>query len=197
MRLFIIRHGETDSNLTGIIQGHLDIDLNERGKAQAKALAGRFLSEKIDYIYSSDLLRAASTAKPILDLLNIQVRFRSELRERNYGILQGLPESEYLKSLSSCGVPWDKYRPENAETVNELRERASKFMIFLKNNHMNDSVLLVSHSGTNRIIIGELLGLNNNETRTIQQSNTSVSLFNIKDDNSLDMEYLDCTAHLD
>ena len=61
MELFLVRHGETDANADGIVQGWLDTDLNERGKSQAKEAAKEF-NEDIDAIYSSDLRRAAQTA---------------------------------------------------------------------------------------------------------------------------------------
>ena len=65
MKLIITRHGETEENKAGIIQGHLPGHLSEAGIEQAKKVAFRLKDEKINFIYSSDLDRAADTAKEI------------------------------------------------------------------------------------------------------------------------------------
>ena len=96
MILIITRHGETIENKQGIMQGHLPGTLSEHGIEQAKKLAERLKEEKIDFIYSSDLARAADTAKEIAKFHpNISINFTKELRERNLGELQGRKASEF------------------------------------------------------------------------------------------------------
>jgi broad specificity phosphatase PhoE len=196
MKLFVVRHGETDSNLTETIQGHLDVGLNACGKVQAEALSRRFLEEKVDYIYSSDLIRASSTAIPVASSMNLPIHYRVELRERNYGVLQGRPVHEYLDALSSSESSWEDFKPEGGESIVEFRKRVDSFICFLNDTHRNDTILLVSHSGTNRILLGMLMKLNSDDTRKIEQSNTNVSLLEITSDRTTCMIYSNCTTHL-
>src|SRR3989344_5231524 len=95
MRLILTRHGETIENKMGIIQGHLPGKLSKLGKEQAKKLAKRLKNEKIDFIYSSDLARAADTAKEIAKFHPIiPVEFVEDLRERYLGSFQGTKTNE-------------------------------------------------------------------------------------------------------
>ena len=74
-KIYIVRHGQSVGNLTRTILGHTDLDLTDLGREQAQACA-RFLSEiRFDKIYSSDLLRALSTAKPHADMRNMPIRW--------------------------------------------------------------------------------------------------------------------------
>ncbi|EPQ57951.1 phosphoglycerate mutase-like protein [Gloeophyllum trabeum ATCC 11539] len=91
-RVYIVRHGETAENRNGIMQGQLDSKLNEVGVEQAKMVAGALREVPFESAYSSDLSRAADTAKTIL-LYHPGVELRREeaLRERHMGELQGKP----------------------------------------------------------------------------------------------------------
>src|SRR5690606_30559966 len=96
MKLIITRHGETEENVAGILQGHLPGKLSARGIEQAKKLALRLQNDKIDFIYSSDLDRAADTAKEIAQYHpNAKIEFVENLRERNLGEFQGRKRSEF------------------------------------------------------------------------------------------------------
>lgn len=94
IRVFIVRHGQTDHNVQKILQGHLDTDLNDTGRDQAR-LVGNFFSQiPIDYFLSSDLTRCQQTLQSILEHQeNDTVRYTSNLRERDMGKVQGM----YLK----------------------------------------------------------------------------------------------------
>ena len=90
MRVILTRHGETKENKKTIVQGHMPGHLSELGKKQAEMVAIRLKDEKIDFIYSSDLKRAADTAKEIAKYHpDIPIEFTKELRERNLGEFQG------------------------------------------------------------------------------------------------------------
>src|SRR5262245_53202123 len=95
---YIIRHGETDWNLSGRWQGHADVPLNALGRAQAQRLAERLRREdtRLDSIYSSDLLRAWETALIIGDALGVAPRPLPALREIDVGAWSGLTRAEVL-----------------------------------------------------------------------------------------------------
>ncbi|CAI5757777.1 unnamed protein product [Candida verbasci] len=100
IRIFIVRHGQTDHNKLKILQGHLDISLNSTGEKQAKILAKHFESIPIDYFISSDLKRCKETLEPVLEIQPKDVKYTSNLRERNMGKVQGM----YLKdALATYG----------------------------------------------------------------------------------------------
>lgn len=92
--IWFIRHGETDWNRQRRLQGWQDIPLNEFGRNQAGLLASRLRedarSTPIDAIYSSDLQRAHATATPVSEQLDLRVRVEPGIRERGFGVLEGL-----------------------------------------------------------------------------------------------------------
>ena len=96
-QLIVVRHGETEWNIAGIRQGHLDSRLTARGMAQAKALAQRLARERFTALYSSDLGRAVQTAMSVADLTGHEVVTDARLRERHLGIFQGLNADEILR----------------------------------------------------------------------------------------------------
>ena len=96
-RIYIIRHGETEWNASGKKQGHLDSPLTPTGRAQAQALAARLSSESFSTLYSSDLGRAYTTARVIADQTGHEVVIDSRLRERSFGIFEGMMETDILK----------------------------------------------------------------------------------------------------
>ena len=144
MKLYIIRHGETDSNANGIVQGWLDTELNEKGLAQAVEAAKQF-DKPIDAIYSSDLKRATQTALELRKKYpTVPYIEDARLRERNFGDAAGTRISnrdwEQLWSLNdSSTIP-------NAETLNDFSERVKSFLDELRTKPYT-SVLVVAHGG--------------------------------------------------
>jgi probable phosphoglycerate mutase len=92
--LVVVRHGETEWNRIRRLQGHTDIALNETGIEQAVKLAVALADEKIAAIHASDLGRALATATPVAAGLGLTVTTHASLRERNYGVLEGLTYAE-------------------------------------------------------------------------------------------------------
>lgn len=127
VELIVVRHGETDWNRVRRLQGHTDIALNDRGLKQAARLAAALASEPIATIHSSDLGRALSTALPLAAALDLEVETHASLRERNYGVLEGLTFDEILERhpdhadrLRSRDAAW---RFANGESQEEFYER--------------------------------------------------------------------------
>ena len=145
MDLILIRHGETQFNADGIVQGWLDTQLNENGKRQAKAAAEQFNSE-IDAIYSSDLLRAKQTAAEFTKKYKEVPYFEDErLRERDFGEASGnyakdYDWGEFWISNETVSIP-------NAETLTAYTQRVASFLDSLKQTSYK-KVLIVSHGGT-------------------------------------------------
>jgi broad specificity phosphatase PhoE len=88
--LFLFRHGETDWNREGRLQGHTDTPLNATGLAQAQALSGSLRPHRLDAVVSSDLLRARTTAQIVAEVLQVPLFIESGLRETDVGAAEGL-----------------------------------------------------------------------------------------------------------
>ena len=88
--LFLFRHGETDWNREGRLQGHTDTPLNATGLAQAEALAGRLRPHRLDAVLSSDLSRALTTGRIVAEALGLPLASDPGLRETNVGAAEGL-----------------------------------------------------------------------------------------------------------
>jgi broad specificity phosphatase PhoE len=85
-RVYIVRHGETEWNAQGRIQGHTDICLSEKGREQARAVSCRLAEVPFDVAYSSDLSRTRETAQVILGERIIPLHSTPQLREYNKGV---------------------------------------------------------------------------------------------------------------
>lgn len=151
MRIFLLRHGETDWNLQGRCQGSTDIDLNERGKQQARDMAAYLSSERIDALYSSDLRRALQTAEIIKQSHGLAVRVDSDFRELNHGAFEGLTFSDIRASHADFLVQWRREPAQlvipGGERLVDVGERAWKGMERIVRLHSrNETVAVVSHN---------------------------------------------------
>jgi probable phosphoglycerate mutase len=150
--VLILRHGETDSNAGGVIQGWLPVPLNERGRAQSRLLANRLKSfvPRVHRLISSDLVRARQTAEPIEHTLGLQAVFDPRWRERGLGEMEGkmIGERETWRAASG------ETDAAGAESVDVFRERARLAFESLRAEYPKDSaVAVVTHGGTIRSIL--------------------------------------------
>lgn len=179
MRLIITRHGETEENREGILQGHLPGKLSLEGIEQAKKVALRLKDEKIDFIYSSDLTRSADTAKEIAKFHPYaSIEFLQDMRERDLGELQGRKKSEFGWDAKDFKVTF--MQPKNGESMENLYKRAKNFLSKIISRHKNDAVLLVGHNGINKALIAVITNKTYKEIDEIEnQKNTSINIFEI------------------
>jgi len=162
-RLLLVRHGETELKSSKRLWGHTDVKLSALGLKQAERLRDRLATQKIDAIYSSDLQRALATAKVIASRYQVEVTACAELREINFGKIEGLNFEEIIqlypevvKSLMQRG-PNLKF--PGGESLDELSNRVSKFVDRLKKHTTEETILIVVHSGVLRTLICQLLGI--------------------------------------
>lgn len=187
MILILTRHGETEENKLGIYQGHLPGKLTGLGLEQARKTALRLKETKIDYIYSSDLARASDTAKEIAKYHpDTPVVYTKELRETDVGSYQGKTEKERMN------IKWDG---ESAESV---FVRAVNFLHKTLENHLNDTVLVVGHSGINRRMEAAIMGKDSEYAKTLDaQHHTGISIFEIDENKNHKIKLLNCIKHLE
>lgn len=156
MKLLLVRHGQTDWNLTRRYQGHTDIPLNALGIRQAAALKRRLAHEPITCIHASDLSRAHATAQ-IISGGSLKIHPDARLREMYFGSWEGLtyPEvqSRYPAALAAFEADPIHFPPPNGETLAALASRASAFLDDLRANPDGSAILLVAHGGLIQVLI--------------------------------------------
>ena len=164
-QICLVRHGETEWNAERRLQGQIDIGLNECGLRQAQA-AGRWLkTANISALYTSDLKRAAVTAGMIGEALGLTPVLVPALRERRYGIFEGLTyaeaEARYPESYAAFAGRDPDCNFETGETLRELFERVTRKLQEIAARHPGESVVAVSHGGVldiiNRFVRGNSL----------------------------------------
>lgn len=196
MKLILTRHGETKENKNGIIQGHLPGHLSKNGIEQAKKVAARLRDETIDYIYSSDLDRTASTAKEIAKHHpDAPLEYVQDLREKFLGEWQGKSKKELglTGSTRSAGLS-----PKDGETPEALFHRARTFLDKVLSRHPNDTVLFAAHNGINKAIIAVITGKGPEDIRSIENlHNTSICIFEIDKDKNHTIRTFNCKTHLE
>jgi len=152
-RFCLVRHGETDWNVERRLQGHTDIDLNQHGVAQAEQMAKALkkINLQFDVLYTSDLLRAAKTAKAIEDLFGTSSITDQALRERHLGALQGLtmmdaPNRE--PELWAIHLRRDlEHDMRGGESIKQFAQRIHGALEKIRLQNLGKTILLVSHGG--------------------------------------------------
>lgn len=143
MRILFVRHGQTDWNKAGLIQGHVDIPLNETGIAQTLELREKLKGEVIDGILCSPLKRARQMAELLNENWNVEIKVEPRLIERDFGEFEGKGYDDFdFKKF------WDYKDPltyETAEQTREFYDRVFGLMEDLKK--MDGTFLLVAHGG--------------------------------------------------
>ena len=156
MILYLIRHGETDYNKKGLLQGKTDIFLNEKGIKDAKELYKYFIDKNVDICFSSPLIRALDTAKIVFP--NLDIIISDMISERNLGKFEGRRHEEYhfydfwnYKLNSHEG---------GVETVQDLLKRSDSFLEKLKEQYSGKKIAVVSHGAFLKALHYSIVGYN-------------------------------------
>jgi len=159
--LLLVRHGETDWNRDGRWQGHSDTQLNDTGREQARRVAGEL--GDVDVIYSSDLARARETADIIAAQLGgLEVNVDRRLRERSFGAWEGRTAPEIETDFAEQHARWragNGAGADDAEPFDAFGNRVRHFLEDLLAKHPGETVLVVAHGGSIRVIHALASGL--------------------------------------
>jgi 2,3-bisphosphoglycerate-dependent phosphoglycerate mutase len=160
-RILLVRHGETDWNATGRLQGQSDRPLNALGYEQARRAAQRLACEPVRALYSSDLARAFQTATIIGQTLGLTVVTSPRLRERLYGAWEGLTAAEiqarYPEQFAAWRARSPDFAPPQGETRSQLLSRALAELNTIALRHMGEMVVVVTHGGLCYVLISHFL----------------------------------------
>lgn len=193
LKVYLLRHGETQYNADGNRYcGRTDIDLTAKGLMQANHVKVLLKSTKIDAVYSSPLLRAKKTAeiasghKPITD---------ERLIEIDFGHWEGKTKEQFIREDP---ISWQKWlgnpeaspAGETGEKGSQVVERMNSFFEEMKVKHQNETILVVAHNGVNRFFLAQQLGMPIQNYRRIVQQNSSITIFELDDENQFTLNVL-------
>lgn len=148
MNLFVLRHGETNENITGMLQGDMDTVLNEKGIEQALSVRNKVLENNIDLVISSPRKRAIKTAELVAP--NIPLIIDDRLRSRSHGEFEGKSRDEI--NIRDYWNIKKNIQYLKAESVKDLFDRVESLLKEIKEKYNGKNVLLVTHSGIVRIL---------------------------------------------
>ncbi len=145
MRVLIIRHGQTDWNKQGLLQGTHDIPLNELGISQAEQAYELLKDEKIDVAFCSPLIRTRQTAETVLRGRNIPLIYDERIVERRFGVAEGGKVSDI--DFAATWIPGQPPMYEGMETFEMLYERIADFFDEIYEKYSDKTVLVITHGG--------------------------------------------------
>ncbi len=201
IRIFLVRHGETDFNLTHRFQGRIDIPLNEEGKNQAQALALALKDEPLTAIYSSPLMRAMETARSIMAFHLSTPLFEEEgLIEMDLGELDGKQAGDWISQHQEFYKTWrttpSHLKMPGGESLGEVQIRAMDTLERITKPYPpGNTLLFCSHNFVNRTIICHALGLPLDRFRDFQQDSAALNVL-YKREGQLLAEVVNDVSHL-
>ena len=165
MRLYFVRHGESEANTRHVISNReSSFDLTPRGRRQANALAESLKDIPINAIYSSPVLRARATAEILSQLFHLPYQVTEALREYDCGILEEKSDEVSWKLHGEIAEDWTlnyNYlrKPQGGENFLDIKRRFIPFIESFTHNHLNSQnpVLFVSHGGLLQLMLPEIL----------------------------------------
>ena len=178
--IILVRHGETEWNVTNIFRGRIDIELSQTGMKQAELLAEYLSDTKVDAIYSSPLKRALQTAEVIARYHRLSVEITPALLDFHFGRWQGLSRQEVKDKYKALYAEWLKNPHQvqipDGEKLDDVRKRALGVVESIIAKH-EGTAILVSHRVVNKVLICALLGLDNSHFWNIAQDTCGITLF--------------------
>lgn len=183
IKLTVVRHGETNWNKDRRIQGQTDVPLNDRGIAQASAVANTLRTKTFDRIVSSDLSRARQTAQPN-EKPNRQLVLEPLIRERHLGILEGLlvsdAKEQNAQDLKAFQDRSYAHTPCGAESMDQFIRRIQKSLIIIHQKYNEGTSLIVTHGGVIDVLwrLANNIGPGSKERPTIENGSIHQFIYN-------------------
>ena len=161
MRIYLVRHGETELNQKKCYYGHMDVGLSEKGVKQAKAIGAFFQNRSFDVVVYSPLIRAVKTAEYILGGREQKIVVDERFSEQNFGIFEGFTYEQLLERYPDEFQSWNQdfsgYRIPGGESFSDVRDRIDNYLKELIGR--DGTMLLVAHKGTLGHFLASSLGL--------------------------------------
>ncbi len=162
-RIYLIRHAETETTIEDRFAGSANLPLAPEGREHAEELATRLKQFDIDAVYASPLKRAMETAQMIAETRGLSVVPVDALREIAHGHWEGMTRAEVEQKYPDEYAAYERdpfdSAPEGGESAKSVIERAAPALIAIVRAHPDESVAVISHKATNRLLIGYFLGI--------------------------------------
>lgn len=178
MKIILARHGETEFNVSGQIQGQYDSKLTENGKLQAKALAEALKKEKIDKIYTSKLSRAIETADAINKFHDLKIKKEKDLNERSWGVFEKKHGKDVDKKEPGA-LKDPSFKAKKGENFEDVIKRVEPFLKKLIKENQKKKILIVAHKMVLLAILKILLNISIRQSYKLKQDSTCIDRITI------------------
>ncbi len=199
LKLIVVRHAESQWNPIGRYQGLLDPELSERGIKQAEALAQELKGNGITKIYTSPLKRTYQTAKILSDKLEVPIHREDRVIEIDHGKWSGMLVEDVKKKYPEEFEIWlkepHKIRFEGGESLEDVFKRVGNFLRYLKEEHREETVVVVSHTVPIRCMYCALLDVELSKFWSFGCDNASYSVVIMEEERNV-IQKLNITCHL-
>ena len=181
MKAILVRHGETEYNASGMLQGYAPVPLSARGRQQALLVGQRLRTVRPAVFYSSDIQRAHETALIISQHVGLPVQPCPGLREWNIGNWINRMADEFYAHVASMGAHPATYVPDGGESQLQTQARMVAQMQAWAMQHVGETVLGVSHGMAIDLFVRHIFGLDVMQPPPYRIVNTSVNIFSYCD----------------
>ena len=205
-RIILVRHGQTAWSVGAFyaegerFRGRIDLPLNERGRAQALALAERLADKPIAAIYASPLQRAMETVEPTARRLGLTAHPLEGIIDINYGDWQEYPHSKVAQLYPALYRQWLQephlVQIPGGESLGEVRDRAMAALHQVMARHQSQTILVAAHQVVNKVLVCAMLGLDNSHFWRVKQDNGCLNIFDYQEGIFIAILIND-TCHLD
>ncbi len=198
-KIYLVRHGQTQWNREEIFRGTVDVPLNEIGRKEAQLVAEALSGQAIQAVYSSPLNRAKDTAEAIARFHGLEVRIIEGLRDLSFGEWQGVSHVTVRERYPDLYRRWLQ-EPQTVtfpggESLKVLQSRTVEAVRQVILNHVEDTIVMVSHRVVNRVLICGLVGIDLSRFWQIGQDTTAINVLICKKGHFV-LTCLNDTCHL-
>lgn len=185
MQLYLVRHGETAYNAANRYQGHMQIDLNQTGHAQAARVCSRLARyNHPTAIYSSDLVRCIQTITPLANATNLPITLLADLREIDVGLWEHLTIPEIRDAFPTNYAAYQQAPGDTihvgGESYRQLQTRAMRALHHIVAQHNEgENIIIASHGGTIRAIVCAIIGLDINFYNKLWVMNCAITTITV------------------
>jgi len=199
-RVFLVRHGATVLTAEDRFAGATDVELSNEGREQTRRLATRLTKENIAAVYASPLGRTVETARILAQPHRREVQTRDGLREISHGRWEQLTRQEVEERFPDEAAEWEKdpytFAPVGGESGLAVTARALPVLIELVRGHADESILVVSHKATIRLLLSSLLGFDARRYRdNLDLKPASLNIVDFKDPARARLTLFNDTSH--
>lgn len=200
-QVLLVRHGDTQASQADRFTGALDIPLSKEGRIHASELAVRLARFPLDAIYASSMQRARETAGFTARVHGLEVTPVPEFREVDHGIWDGKTREEALQLSGQAAIdefnrdPFH-FKPQGGESAEEVLQRAAPALAGLVKKHDSQTILVVAHETTNRLMICKFMGLDPAQYRQkLAQRPACLNVLQFANENEAQLTLLNDIGH--